>query len=176
MERRRKVPWGVGQRKCLPLTFTGKRTGRDVKAANHPLTTNETPHPVRSVIAAVARLFPRLFHVEWRSTTEPVLVLPNVRRLTTALRVVFGHYVVFEASDFGNSDSQFLFDDSGVAMRLLLWLLLPILLWMVMVCSKPSVHSGSSVKRVHRPYSWHLLGVSRARQPALLYLCPYLPP
>lgn len=106
MERRRKVPWGVGQRKCLPLTFTGKRTGRDVKAANHPLTTNETPHPVRSVIAAVARLFPRLFHVEWRSTTEPVLVLPNVRRLTTALRVVFGHYVVFEASDFGNSDSS----------------------------------------------------------------------
>lgn len=48
-------------------------------------------------------------------------------------------------------------------MWLLLWLLLPILLWMVMVCSKPSVHSGPSVRRVHCPYSWHLFSVSHAR-------------
>ena len=72
MERGQKEVQGRDN-ESTPHCFTGKRTGRDVKAANHPLTTNETPHPVRSVIAAVARLFPRLFHVE--SATGTTLVL-----------------------------------------------------------------------------------------------------
>jgi hypothetical protein len=160
---------------CAPHCFTGKRTGRDVKAANHPLTTNETPH--RS--GRLSPPWPGYSHAS--STWNPPLVLSIVAVISSSV-------TFFPVQDDWTASRIWpLWSWIGFSLWVEIWKPIPVLMARSCCNAVPlatfadftlggnggldsyydlwpaSVHSGSSVSRVDRPSLWCLPLVLHAR-------------